>query len=184
MGSALKIMPQPRFRMAIAGTGSFRFIAGWHFGIIQIASCDIVDLNTKTPEALRKLRNDIQTDDGVVIVHAGYSRLLGRGIGYAYASGADFEPEEIPVGGTLSPSPDPTDPEYAHIHALWTAASQGARVRELHVALMVQQRRSWLAGKMGCGFAMGDAFDHVIVGPDCIMIETAKAPDTDRRSAA
>jgi len=148
LGQSLKILAVPRFRMAIAGTGSFRMLSGWYFNLSGVPTGDITALNEKTPAALRQLRDEWKIAEAAVIIHAGYSPARQAGCGFAYASSDDFEPQEIAIGETIAPAPDPNESDYAAIRELYEQANRGERIADLHAALMAQQRRAFLAGML------------------------------------
>ena len=162
-GSACKIIPFPRLNMAMAGTGDFHFLMQWWHNLIHRRFDDIFELDQHAPELLRDLAKK-SGDPAVAVVHAGWSRQAGCSVARVYSFDQDFRSVEIRIGTTLGVTPDPEDPEYEKIEALWKDASErSVGIERLHAELYRQLQRSYLAGRLAPGSIVGGGLVHCSV---------------------
>ncbi len=171
VGHGLKIIPVPRFNLAIATTGAFQLGLAWALELMHPAILSLDHLRREGADRLAQVRRQIAPDAEVAIVHAGFDPSRGEGFGFVLSS--DGPRQDIAIGETIGLAPDQQDPEYASIAALWQTAAKGFQIEQLHRALFEQQKRAFWAGKMGPGVAVGGSLHHVEVSSSGIAISTA-----------
>lgn len=172
VGHGLKIFPVPRFGLAIATTGSLRLALFWHLELMSPALTSIEQLRRDGARRFAEIRNQQAPGEEAAIVHAGFDPVRGTGFGFVIST--DGTCQDIAVGETIGLAPDPADDRYERIAALWKVASNGWQIEDLHRALFGQQRRAFLAGKLGPGVAVGGLLHHVEVSRAGIAISTAQ----------
>lgn len=178
-GSACKIIPLPRLNMAMAGTGDFDFLLQWWCNLIRFKFQDILDLDRRAPDLLRDLASKCGNPT-VAVVHAGWSRLAQCSIARVYSFDQGFRSVEIPIGKTLGAMPDPEDPEYPSIEALYAEVhNRSVGLERLHCALYRQMRRSYYAGRLAPGAMVGGGLVHCSVSGYGIEMKNAQIEEVE-----
>lgn len=165
--------------MAMAGTGDFHFLLQWWLNLIRFQFADILDLDRRAPDLLRDLAAKCGHPT-VAVVHAGWSRQAQSSIARVYSFDQGFRSVEIPVGQTLGAMPDPEDPEYPAIEALYREVHiLGTGLERLHRALYQQMRRSFFAGRLAPGAMVGGGLVHCNVTGYGIEMTNAKTDEVE-----
>lgn len=100
-----KVYPIPQINALISGRGSSDLIAGWAFDVMcRWVVVDFDGLVTHAPEELAQ-RWDAMTEHpaSTTVFMWGWSPAAGRFLGYAFRSGAGFEPEPLEDGRRCAP---------------------------------------------------------------------------------
>ncbi|WP_395020204.1 hypothetical protein [Dongia sp.] len=181
VGHGLKIIPVPRFGLAIATTGPLRLALFWGLELMNPAVTSLEQLRRDGARRFAEIRDQQAPGEEAAIVHAGFDPA--RGTGFGFVSSTDGTCQDIAVGETIGLAPDLEDPGHGRIAQLWSAAARGWQIEELHRALFEQQRRAFLAGKLGPGVAIGGQLHHVEVTRAGIMIATAPRVAMEQEAA-
>ncbi len=157
----------------MASAGHLRSFLNWVGKVsVDVDPCDILELDAKAPAMFADLFPD---SDGLMVIHAAYSKTAGRPLAFAYLSGEGFRSTPLGMGHTYSPTVDPEDPDYGELGRRWTPAAQGEDTLEFHRLLARNVQKARDAGRYGPDApCIGGHLHSARVDRDGITIKTGR----------
>lgn len=148
-----KFLQLPRQRLVAAAAGSLPLWLALA-GVLSTQQYDLDAAAALSPAWLRGLA-PLQPGAELTAVLVGWSASRQRVLGWAFASGDNFEPMELSHNHAISPMPSPEVEGYAELAGMSQAAAEGRCVQEFHTALARVQKAGSDRGLYGSSHVAG-----------------------------
>jgi hypothetical protein len=176
IGFASKIIVVPHLRMAIGGSGSYRFHLAWARSVLAglTGARSIEEVDAAAPELLKRFHNELNPSLPQYVCHIGWSIRQGRALGFIYASGDGFRSLQLLAGQghSLTPAPATDDGRYDALCDAWGPAAVGQGTLAFHAAVAANQFRTQRRGLYTNVPCIGGVLTTVAIDGDGIVTRT------------